>query len=121
MSCNEGFGPDHTTPQPILPPRPPQNKQTSNIISIRYGVRERGKGGTMEKGEGDVRREVGREGEERIGEGREGERRYTLQGKFHLCIPFLGIARPQSQFPHSCVCEQFIYSHDPSTYFPPAE
>ncbi len=22
-----------------------------------------------------------------------------------------GIARPQSQFPHSCVCEQFIYSH----------
>jgi hypothetical protein len=27
----------------------------------------------------------------------------TLQGKFRLCIPFLGIARPQSQFPHSCV------------------
>jgi hypothetical protein len=27
-----------------------------------------------------------------------------------LCIPFLGIARLQSQFPHSCVCEQFIYS-----------
>ncbi len=22
----------------------------------------------------------------------------TLQGKSHLCIPFLGIARPQSQF-----------------------
>jgi hypothetical protein len=34
----------------------------------------------------------------------------TLQGKSHLCIPFLGIARPQSLFPHSCVCEQFIYS-----------
>ncbi len=25
--------------------------------------------------------------------------------KIPLCIPFLGIARPQSQFPHSCVCE----------------
>ncbi len=34
----------------------------------------------------------------------------TLQGKSHLCIPFLGIARPQSQLPHSCVCERFIYS-----------
>ncbi len=41
----------------------------------------------------------------------------TLQGKSHLCIPFLGIARPQSLFPHSCVCEQFIYSQDWSTYF----
>jgi hypothetical protein len=45
----------------------------------------------------------------------------TLQGKSHLCIPFLGIARPQSQFPHSCVCERFIYSQDRSTYFPAAE
>ena len=26
----------------------------------------------------------------------------------HFCIPFLGIARPQSQFPHSCLCERFI-------------
>ncbi len=33
----------------------------------------------------------------------------TLQGKSHLFIPFLGIARPQSKFPHSCVCEWFIY------------
>ncbi len=33
----------------------------------------------------------------------------TLQRKFYLCIPFLRIARPQSQFPHSCVCERFIY------------
>ncbi len=41
----------------------------------------------------------------------------TLQGKSHLCIPFLGIARPQPQFPHSCVCEQFIQSQDRSTYF----
>jgi hypothetical protein len=28
---------------------------------------------------------------------------YTLQRKSHICIPFLGIAPPQSQFPHSCV------------------
>ncbi len=44
-----------------------------------------------------------------------------LQGKFHLYIPFLGIARPQSQFPHSCVCKGFIFSQDRSTYFPAAE
>jgi hypothetical protein len=30
---------------------------------------------------------------------------------------FLGIARPQSQFSHSCVCERFIYSQDRSTFF----
>jgi hypothetical protein len=42
----------------------------------------------------------------------------TPQRKSPLCIPFLGIARPQSQFPHSCVCERFIYSQDRSTYFP---
>jgi hypothetical protein len=34
----------------------------------------------------------------------------SLQGKSHLCIPFLEIARPES--PHSCVCERFIYSQD---------
>ncbi len=45
----------------------------------------------------------------------------TLQGKSHLRIPFLGIARPHSQFTHSCVCERFIYSQDRSTYFPAAE
>ncbi len=45
----------------------------------------------------------------------------TLQGKSHLCIPSLGIAQPQSQFPHWCVCERFIYSQDWSTYFPAAE
>ncbi len=33
-----------------------------------------------------------------------------LQRKSHLCIPFLRFARPQSQSPHSCVCERFIYS-----------
>ncbi len=32
-------------------------------------------------------------------------------------ILFLGTARPQPQFPHSCVCERFIYSQDRSTYF----
>jgi hypothetical protein len=41
----------------------------------------------------------------------------TLQRKSHSFIPFLGISRPQSQFPHSCVYEQFIYSQDWSTYF----
>jgi hypothetical protein len=27
-----------------------------------------------------------------------------------------GIARPQSQFPHSCVCGRFLYSHHRSAY-----
>ncbi len=45
----------------------------------------------------------------------------TLQGKSHLCILFLGIARPQSQLQHSCICERLIYSQDWSTYFPAAE
>ncbi len=26
------------------------------------------------------------------------------------------LRRPQSQFPHSCVCEWFTYSHNPSAY-----
>ncbi len=33
----------------------------------------------------------------------------------YICIPSLGIARPQPQFPHSCVFERFIYSQDQST------
>jgi hypothetical protein len=42
---------------------------------------------------------------------------YTaLQRKSHLCIPRKGIARPQSQFPHACVCER-----NRSTYFPATE
>jgi hypothetical protein len=41
---------------------------------------------------------------------------HALQRKNHLCIPFLGIAQPQSQFPHSCVCELFIYSQDRPTF-----
>ncbi len=40
----------------------------------------------------------------------------TLKRKSHLCIPFLGIAWPQSQFLHSCVCWRFIHSQDHSTY-----
>ncbi len=36
-------------------------------------------------------------------------------------LPSKGIARPQSQFPHSRVYERFIYSQDRSTYFPAAE
>ncbi len=36
--------------------------------------------------------------------------------KSHLCIPFLGIAWPQSQFPRSSVCERFTFSQDRSTY-----
>ncbi len=45
----------------------------------------------------------------------------TLQPKSHLCVPFLGIVRPQSQFPHSCVCEQSIYSQDRSSYLAAAK
>jgi hypothetical protein len=45
----------------------------------------------------------------------------TLQINFDFCISRKGTARPLSQFPHSCVCERFIYSHDWSTYFPAAE
>jgi hypothetical protein len=41
----------------------------------------------------------------------------SLQRYFRLYIPFLGIAKPQPQFPHSCVFERFIYSQDQSTYF----
>ncbi len=42
----------------------------------------------------------------------------ALQRKSHLCIPRKVIARPQSQFPHSCVCGRFIYSQERSKYFP---
>jgi hypothetical protein len=46
---------------------------------------------------------------------------HTLQQESHLCIPRKGIAGPQSQFPHSCVCQRFIYSQYRSTYFSAAE
>ncbi len=32
--------------------------------------------------------------------------------KFEVNIPKKGMSRSQSQFPHSCVCERIIYSHD---------
>jgi len=35
--------------------------------------------------------------------------------KIRFMYPFLGIARTQSQLPHSCVWERFIYSQDRST------
>jgi hypothetical protein len=40
----------------------------------------------------------------------------ALQRNFDLCIPRNGIARPQSRFPHSCVCERSTYSQDRSIY-----
>jgi hypothetical protein len=34
--------------------------------------------------------------------------------KFETNIPRKEILEPQSQFPHSCVCERIIYYHDGS-------
>jgi hypothetical protein len=45
----------------------------------------------------------------------------ALQRNLTLCIPKKGIARPQSRFSHSCVCERSIYSHFRPTYFPAVE
>ncbi len=36
--------------------------------------------------------------------------------KFETNIPRKGISGPQSQFPHSCVCERIIYSHNESAF-----
>jgi hypothetical protein len=36
----------------------------------------------------------------------------TQYSKFETNIPRKGIAQPRSQFPHSCVCERFIYSQN---------
>jgi hypothetical protein len=36
--------------------------------------------------------------------------------KLETNIPRKGISGPQSQFPHSCVCERIIYSHDGSAF-----
>ncbi len=47
--------------------------------------------------------------------------RYSCLYCKEFFIPRKGIVRPQSQFPHSCVCERSIYFHDWSTYFPAAE
>ncbi len=40
----------------------------------------------------------------------------TQYRKFETNMPRKGIVRPQSQFPHSCVCERFIYSQDLTAY-----
>ncbi len=40
----------------------------------------------------------------------------TKWRKFETNIPRKGISGPQSQFPHSCVCERIIYSHDGSAF-----
>jgi hypothetical protein len=40
----------------------------------------------------------------------------TQYRKFETNIPREGIARPQSQFPLSCVYERLIYSHNRSVY-----
>jgi len=42
----------------------------------------------------------------------------TQYRKFETIIPRKGIARPQSQFPLSCVYERFLYSHNRSAYSP---
>jgi hypothetical protein len=36
--------------------------------------------------------------------------------KFETNIPRKGIFGPHSQFPHSCICERIIYSHDGSAF-----
>jgi hypothetical protein len=36
--------------------------------------------------------------------------------KLETKIPRKGISGPQSQFPHSCVCERILYSHDGSAF-----
>ena len=40
----------------------------------------------------------------------------TKNRNFETNIPRKGILGSQSQFPHSCVCERLIYSHDLSPY-----
>jgi hypothetical protein len=35
---------------------------------------------------------------------------------FETNVPRNGISGSQSQFPHSCVCERFLYSHGRSAY-----
>jgi hypothetical protein len=45
----------------------------------------------------------------------------TFTAKKFGCMYSQKFARPQSQFPHSCVCARFIYSHVRPTYFPAAE
>jgi hypothetical protein len=42
---------------------------------------------------------------------------HALQRKSHLCIPFQGIARSQSQFPHFHVSVGDLYTVFPRSYF----
>jgi hypothetical protein len=43
---------------------------------------------------------------------------FELHTAKKIVFIYMGIARPQYQFPHSCVCERFLYSHAGSyTYF----
>ncbi len=43
-------------------------------------------------------------------------KRVSFEVNVETNIPRRGIARYQSQFPHYCVCEQCIYSHNRSAY-----
>jgi hypothetical protein len=49
-------------------------------------------------------------------EGRLGPHCKDTIPKIRTNILRIGIAQPQSQFPYSCVCARFLYSHDQSTY-----
>ncbi len=40
-----------------------------------------------------------------------------LQRRSDLCIPRNEPSQPCSQFPHSCICERFIYSQYRSPFF----
>jgi hypothetical protein len=42
----------------------------------------------------------------------------TNTEKLETNIPRKGYMRPQSQFPHSCVCERFIYLYIPTIDLP---
>ncbi len=46
---------------------------------------------------------------------------FFTETKISFMYSFLGIDRPQSQFPHSCLCERFLYSQDRSTYLASAK
>ncbi len=45
----------------------------------------------------------------------------TLQTRSNLCIPRNETAQSRSQFPHSWICERFIYSHNRATCFAAAK
>ncbi len=45
----------------------------------------------------------------------------ALQTRSDLSAPINETVRPLSQFPHSCICERLIDSHNRPTYFPAAK